>query len=72
MGTQSWVYCAIMFVEGILCLKNGKELFKQMLTANVVSWFLVQAALSILFVLGCMFWHKYIQVRFIIFQSETI
>lgn len=62
MGTQCWVYCGIMFCEGILCIKNGKELFSQTHTAKVVSWLLIQAALSILFVSACVFWHKFIDV----------
>lgn len=63
MGTQCWVYCAIMFCEGILCIKNGRELFSQTHTAKVVSWLLIQAALSIMFVTACVFWHKFVQVR---------
>ena len=62
MGTQCWVYCAIMFCEGILCIKNGKALFSQTHGSKVVSWLLIQAALSILFVSGCIFWHRYVQV----------
>jgi len=61
MGTQCWTYCAIMFVEGILCIKNGQALFSQTHADKVVSWLLIQAVLSILFVSGCVFWHKYIQ-----------
>jgi hypothetical protein len=52
-----------MFCEGILCIKNGKELFSQTHTAKVISWLLIQAALSILFVSGCVLWHRYIQVN---------
>jgi hypothetical protein len=52
-----------MFCEGILCIKNGRELFSQTHTAKVVSWLLIQAALSILFVSGCVLWHRYIQVN---------
>jgi hypothetical protein len=63
MGTQCWVYCAIMLCEGILCVKNGKELFSQTHASKVVTWLLIQAALSVAFVLGCALWYKYIQVR---------
>lgn len=62
MGTQCWTYCAIMFVEGILCIKNGQALFSQTHADKVVSWLLIQAVLAILFVSGCVLWHKYIQV----------
>jgi len=61
MGTQCWVYCAIMFCEAILCIKNGKELFSQTQAAKVVWWLLIQAGISILFVWACVLWHKYIQ-----------
>lgn len=64
MGTQCWTYCAIMFCEGILCIKNGKELFSQTHMTKVVTWLLIQAALSILFVSVCVLWHKYVQVSF--------
>lgn len=63
MGTQCWVYCAIMFCEGILCIKNGRELFSQTQTAKVVWWLLIQAGLSIVFVIACVFWHKLFDVR---------
>lgn len=69
MGTQCWVYCAIMFCEGILCIKNGRELFSQTHTAKVVSWLLIQAALSIMFVTACVFWHKFVQVGHIFRHS---
>lgn len=66
MGTQCWVYCAIMFCEGILCIKNGRELFSQTHATKVVFWLAIQAALSILFVTACVFWHRFVEVRKII------
>lgn len=62
MGTQCWVYCAIMFCEAILCIKNGKELFSQTQATKVIWWLLIQAVLSFVFVLGCMMYHKIFQV----------
>ncbi|XP_070493758.1 phosphatidylserine synthase-like [Chironomus tepperi] len=61
MGTQCWVYCAVMFAEAILCIKNGKELFSQTQATKVIWWLLIQAVLSIILVLGCMFYHKHFQ-----------
>jgi len=58
MGTQCWVYVAIMFSEGILCIKNGKELFKQTQAVNIIVWIIVQFLVSIFFLLGCVVWHK--------------
>lgn len=62
MGTQCWCYCAIMFCEAILCIKNGKELFSQTQATKVIWWLLIQAVLSFVFVLGCMMYHKIFQV----------
>lgn len=66
MGTQCWVYCAIMFCEAILCIKNGKELFSQTQATKVIWWLLIQAVLSFVFVLGCMMYHKIFQVNFLL------
>lgn len=62
VGTQCWVYGAIMVSEAILCIKNGKELFERTQAVNIISWFLIQVIISILFVYGCVQWHKYTQV----------
>lgn len=72
MGTQCWTYCAIMFCEGILCIKNGKELFSQTHMTKVISWLLIQAVLSIMFVSACVLWHKYIQVSTFFAQSVIL
>lgn len=63
VGTQCWVYGAIMVSEAILCIKNGKELFERTQATNIIAWLLIQMAVSIAFVYGCVLWHKYIQVR---------
>ncbi len=63
MGTQCWVYCAILFSEAILCIKNGKELFSQTQATKVIWWLIIQAALSFAIVVGCMMYHKMFQVR---------
>lgn len=62
MGTQCWVYCAIMFCEGILCVKNGRDLFSQTHTDKVVSWLAIQALLSTVFVAVVMLYHKFFDV----------
>ncbi|XP_067001534.2 phosphatidylserine synthase isoform X1 [Anabrus simplex] len=64
VGTQCWVYGAIMVTEAILCIKNGKELFEQTQAINIILWLLLQLLLSILCVYGCVLWHRY-------FQSEA-
>lgn len=60
VGTQCWVYVAIMFSEAILCIKNGKELFKRTQAVNIIVWILVQFLVTICFLLGCVLWHKYV------------
>nr|CAD7195247.1 unnamed protein product [Timema douglasi] len=61
VGTQCWVYGAIMVTEAILCIKNGKELFERTQAVNIIIWFLLQLMLSITCVYGFVLWHKYIQ-----------
>ncbi|XP_049852706.1 phosphatidylserine synthase isoform X1 [Schistocerca gregaria] len=61
VGTQCWVYGAIMVTEAILCIKNGKELFERTQAFNIVLWLLLQLLTSILCVYGCVLWHRYIQ-----------
>uniref|UniRef100_A0A336LUN2 Phosphatidylserine synthase n=1 Tax=Culicoides sonorensis TaxID=179676 RepID=A0A336LUN2_CULSO len=58
VGTQCWVYVAIMFSEAILCIKNGKELFERTQALNIIVWLLIQFVLSIFFVYGCVLWHR--------------
>lgn len=61
VGTQCWVYGAIMVTEALLCIKNGKELFERTQAINIIIWLLLQLLLSILCVYGCVLWHKYFQ-----------
>jgi len=62
VGTQCWVYGAIMVTEALLCIKNGKELFERTQAINIIIWLLLQLLLSVLCVYGCVLWHKYFQV----------
>ncbi|XP_077288903.1 phosphatidylserine synthase 1 homolog l(3)77CDf isoform X2 [Arctopsyche grandis] len=61
VGTQCWVYGAIMVTEAILCIKNGKSLFSQTQIVNIVIWLLVQFLVSIFCVYGCLLYHKYVE-----------
>ncbi|GLV45744.1 Phosphatidylserine synthase [Carabus blaptoides fortunei] len=61
VGTQCWVYGAIMFTEAILCIKNGKELFERTQAINIIVWLLIQMFVSVLCVYGCVLWNKYLQ-----------
>lgn len=62
VGTQCWVYGAIMFTEAILCIKNGKELFERTQALNIIIWLMLQLIVSVLCVVGCVMWHWYFQV----------
>lgn len=63
LGTQCWVYCAIMVSEAILCVKNARELFERTQAVNIIVWLLIQLIISIIFVYGCIMYHRYTQVR---------
>ncbi|KAF6214135.1 hypothetical protein GE061_008874 [Apolygus lucorum] len=61
LGTQCWVYGAIMAAEALLCIKNGKELFSNTQATNIIVWLLIQSIMSILCVFGCYTYAKYFQ-----------
>eukprot|EP00118_Oscarella_pearsei_P003226 m.13489 g.13489 ORF g.13489 m.13489 type:complete len:449 (+) comp24878_c0_seq1:1249-2595(+) len=42
MGTQAWVFIACTFLECLVCIKCGKELFAQTLFDNIVFWVIFQ------------------------------
>lgn len=56
VGTQCWVYGAIMVSEAILCIKNGKELFERTQAINIVAWLTVQVIISVAFVYVAVLW----------------
>lgn len=64
VGTQCWVYGAIMVTESMLCIKNGKELFGQAQVCNVIVWLVIQILVSIFCVYGVVLNHRYLEVRY--------
>lgn len=58
VGTQCWVFGAIMLTEAIICIKFGLELFAQTQIKNILVWLLVQFMLSVLCVYGCVRYSK--------------
>lgn len=46
LGTQCWVFGAVMFIEAMICLKFGIDLFAQTQVSNIVFWILVQVSHS--------------------------
>uniref|UniRef100_A0A1B6C6S3 Phosphatidylserine synthase n=1 Tax=Clastoptera arizonana TaxID=38151 RepID=A0A1B6C6S3_9HEMI len=63
VGSQCWVYGAIMATEALLCIKNGWELFSHTQALNIICWLLIIFMLSCLCVYGCVLWHKYFQTN---------
>ncbi|XP_071453597.1 phosphatidylserine synthase-like [Hetaerina americana] len=61
VGTQCWVYGAIMFTEAVLCIKNGLHLFGQTQVINIILWLLLQFALSVVCVYSCLLYHRHFQ-----------
>lgn len=59
LGTQCWVYCAIMFCESMLCIKNARDLFERTQAINIILWLLIQLIISVCFVYGCILYHRY-------------
>lgn len=59
MGTQCLVYVAIMVAEAMLCIKNGRELFERTQAVNILIWLFIMTLVSILFVYGCVMWHRF-------------
>lgn len=62
VGTQCWVYGAIMMTEALLCIRHGAELFERTQALNILLWLLCQSLVSVLCVYGCVLWHRYFAV----------
>lgn len=51
-----------MVSEAILCIKNARELFERTQAVNIIVWLLIQLIISVIFVYGCIMYHRYKQV----------
>lgn len=58
VGTQCWVFGAIMFTELLICVKYGLELFKQTQITNIFFWLVIQFGLSVICVYLCALWAR--------------
>ncbi|RWS31516.1 phosphatidylserine synthase 1-like protein [Leptotrombidium deliense] len=58
VGTQCWVFGAIMFTEAIICVKFGLNLFARTHIHKIVYWVVTQFVLSIICVSVCVLWAK--------------
>lgn len=52
-----------MLSEAILCIKNARELFERTQAINIIVWLLIQLIISVIFVYGCILYHRYKQVQ---------
>ncbi|KAL1431322.1 hypothetical protein MTO96_014341 [Rhipicephalus appendiculatus] len=59
VGTQCWVFGAIMLTEAIICIKFGVELFAQTQLVNIFLWVLLQFVMSVACVYGCVVYASY-------------
>nr|CAG4644761.1 EOG090X05CZ [Leptodora kindtii] len=58
VGTQCWVFGAIMCTEAIICLKFGKDIFERTEIRTIAIWLAIQLALSVLCLYGCVLYHR--------------
>ncbi|KAG7207560.1 hypothetical protein KM043_009185 [Ampulex compressa] len=63
VGTQCWVYGAIMVTEALLCIRHGSALFERTQALNILLWLLCQSLVSVLCVYGCVLWHQYFETE---------
>lgn len=61
-----------MVSEAVLCIKNARELFERTQAVNIIVWLLIQLVISIIFVYGCIIYHRYTQVYLTQFNSLAI
>nr|CAG4645503.1 EOG090X05CZ [Lynceus sp. MCZ IZ 141354] len=59
VGTQCWVYTAIMVTEAIICLKFGRSIFQQTQSLTLSIWLAIMIAFSVLCLYLCVLYHRY-------------
>ncbi|XP_064652491.1 phosphatidylserine synthase 1-like [Lineus longissimus] len=58
VGTQSWVFCAIIFTEAIVCVKLGSEIFQKTEITYIMAWLTFQVFLSLVCIYLCALFAK--------------
>lgn len=58
VGTQCWVFGAIMMTEALVCIKFGLKLFQRTQLRNILVWLLLQFLLSCCCVWACVWWQS--------------
>nr|XP_046912044.1 phosphatidylserine synthase-like [Dermatophagoides farinae] len=59
VGTQCWVFVAIVITETLISIKFGLSIFAQAQLWNIFIWLLIQFVMSISCVSICVVWAKY-------------
>nr|CAG4639150.1 EOG090X05CZ [Daphnia magna] len=59
VGTQCWVFGAILFTELIICIKFGKEIFEHTQILTIALWLGIQSILSMICLYGCVLYHRH-------------
>ena len=58
VGTQCWVFGAILFTELIICIKFGKEIFEHTQILTIALWLGIQSIMSMICLYGCVLYHR--------------
>ncbi|KAM4725862.1 phosphatidylserine synthase 1 isoform 1-T1 [Anableps anableps] len=69
VGTQCWVFGAIAFLEALVCVKFGLDVFSKTQIWYVVLWLLCLALITLLCLYG-MVWYEQNKLKRISLQSE--
>ena len=59
VGTQCWVFGAILFTELIICIKFGKEIFEHTQILTIALWLGIQSIMSMICLYGCVLYHRH-------------
>ncbi|RUS87479.1 hypothetical protein EGW08_004733 [Elysia chlorotica] len=63
VGTQLWVFCAIMLTESIICIKFGLQMFRQTVVSYIFIWLCIQMVGSFVCIYLCAWfaerWNKW-------------
>nr|CAG4636979.1 EOG090X05CZ [Ceriodaphnia reticulata]SVE72908.1 EOG090X05CZ [Ceriodaphnia reticulata] len=58
VGTQCWVFGAILFTEMIICIKFGKDIFEHTQILTIAIWLGIQSIMSMICLYGCVLYHR--------------
>nr|CAG4647871.1 EOG090X05CZ [Moina brachiata]SVE92985.1 EOG090X05CZ [Moina brachiata] len=58
VGTQCWVFGAIMITELIICIKFGREIFERTQILTIAAWLVIQFVMSMLCLYGCVIYQR--------------